>query len=109
MEECIQNIKELFESESFGKEIDGIDTAEGLQAAFKEHGVDITPEEIDSLCDQIVLPDRAELDESYLESVSGGGIFTGLLLYGGAMVVSYAAGRVLTSIAIKKTGACKKP
>ena len=72
-------------SEAFAKEVEGMKTAEDLQAALKQHGIEMTIDEIvelgGQLAHQMGMGKDGELSEDDLENVSGGGLF-GLVVSG---------------------------
>ena len=71
-----EKLKELFLSESFKKEAEGLTTAEELQELFAKHGVEMTKDEVIELCGQIAQQMQAgengEVSEAALDNVSGG-------------------------------------
>ena len=71
-----EKIKELLLNESFVGELKNLKSAEELQEAFKNNGVDMTLEEINALgdlCEKALEEmDNDELSEENLSSVSGG-------------------------------------
>lgn len=107
MDERIQKIKELLESNDFGNEIKDFETAEEFQDAFKKHGVELTLEEVDSVLVQAALANGAEIDESSLEQVSGGSILVGALLIAGGLALSYGAGWAAGRYIRNKSGVCR--
>lgn len=103
----LKNVQELVASEEFGKEVEELETAEELQAAFARHGVELTPDEVTELCVGIASL-NGELREDALDTVAGGvpGIITGALIIGGVWALSYGVGYVVGKVIKKKTGAC---
>ncbi len=107
MDERIEIIKELLASEEFGKEVAEAETTEDFQTAFKQHGVELTLEEVDSVLLQAAVASGVELNEDELENVSGGFVGTTALLLVGGVVVCYAVGWVAARVLSKKTGVCR--
>lgn len=83
--EMNDRLRDILNSESFAKEVEGMKTAEDLRLALKQHGVEISIEEIielgGKLAHQMGVGKKGELSEDDLESVSGGGLF-GLVVSG---------------------------
>ncbi len=109
--ERINQLKPLLESEQFAEEIKDMTTVEELKTAFARHGVIITEDELNELGNEFnaALTDKEEeLSEKDLSNVAGGSFLAGLLIYGGAVAVSYVVGRVVGSVLKKKSGVCKR-
>lgn len=109
MDERIKKIKELLENEEFGNEIKDLDSAEGFQAAFKAHGVELTLEEVDSVLVHAAIANGNgdEISEDELEQVAGGSIFVGALVVAGGLALSYGVGWAVGRYVRNKTGVCR--
>jgi hypothetical protein len=70
--EKIKKINELINSEEFADEIENLETIEELQAAFKNHGVEMTADEIIDLGTKIAVSGDGEISEDDLKNVAGG-------------------------------------
>lgn len=85
MMEINDKLRDLLNSEAFAKEVEGMKTAEDLQVALKQHGIEMTIDEIvelgGQLAHQMGMGKNSELSEDDLENVSGGGLF-GLVVSG---------------------------
>ena len=77
--EINEKLRDLLNSEAFAKEVEGMKTAEDLQAALKQHGIEMTIDEIvelgGQLAHQMGMGKDGELSEDDLENVSGGGLW----------------------------------
>lgn len=98
-----EKLKELFLSESFNREAEGLATVEELQALFAKHSMDVTQGEVIELCSQIVQQTQAdktgEISEEALDNVSGGGLF--LTTTAAAAVVAAAVATVVVYYKIR--------
>ena len=93
MNERIESAVKLLSDEAFNKEAEGITTADEFQTLFAKHGVELTAEEVEKLCEAIVKSQESgELNENELENVAGGfGFILGLSI---GVAVGAAAGYV---------------
>lgn len=77
--EINEKLKELLNNKEFEKEVEKMKTAEELQTAFKQYGIDMSIAEIVELgklfAEQMGIGKTGEISEDDLENVSGGGIF----------------------------------
>lgn len=105
--ETMAKVQALLESDEFGKELENIETLEGMKTAFEAHGVEITVQEIEEICVGITSANSSDLNEADLDSVTGGFAVTGLALIAAGWAVSYIAGRVVGKLIKKKTGVCR--
>jgi len=104
----MKRLEELLNSETFLNEIKTVTDLKGLQKKFQENGLDMTEDEVSEFCDDVLKSIEAgELDEEQLEKVSGGFALAGVLLVGGAIAISYAAGWIISRILRNKSGVCK--
>ena len=107
MDTRIEKIKELLASEDFGREVANAETTEDFQAAFKQNGVELTLEEVDSILVQAAAACGMELNEDQLENVSGGfGILGTALILAGGVLVCYGVGWVAGRVISRKSGVC---
>ena len=79
-----QRMKELFSDEAFVKSLFAMETAEEVQAALKEKGVELSFEEINKIRDTILVNvnESGELALDELENVAGGVIATTIVVAG---------------------------
>ena len=103
--EKTNKLRDILTDEVFNKRVHNIETAEELQAAFMERGLDLSIEEVHELCCEIAGSDEAELDDEALETVNGGAI-PPILVYGAMIAAGYGIGWVAGKIFKKKTGIC---
>jgi predicted ribosomally synthesized peptide with nif11-like leader len=75
-----EKIKELFTDEAFIASIAELETAEDVQKALSEKGLDLSIEEITAIQNALASND-GELSEDDLENVAGGSGFNLLTLY----------------------------
>lgn len=76
-------IKEVFSDEAFVKSLVQMDTAEDVQKAVSEKGIDLSIEEINII--QSSLESGEELNEDQLENVAGGIAITAICALIGAI------------------------
>lgn len=74
-----QQIKDLFSDQAFMNSILEMETAEEVQAALKEKGLDLSLEEIGVIRESLN-SENGELSEDELENVSGGSITVGIII-----------------------------
>ena len=69
-----EKLVEIFSNEQFKSEAESLTTAEELQTLFEEYGLELTMEEVYSLCASIAcgMKSNDELDAEDLEFVTGG-------------------------------------
>lgn len=101
----IEKINSLIQNKEFSAKVE---KAEDIKGVFTEFGVDLSDDEVDAICTEIVMKSgNVELSEDDLLSVSGGNplVVGGIIVAGAAIsyAVSYAAAR-----RIKKIAYCKK-
>ena len=89
-----QRIKEIFSDEMFVKNLLSMETAEDVQAALKEKGLELSVQDIHKIRDTLMsVSSIDELSEADLEEVAGGiAISTVLgLIFGGLSTLFTAA------------------
>jgi predicted ribosomally synthesized peptide with nif11-like leader len=81
-EQKIAKLKEIFADKEFVEEVLAMETAEEVQAAIKEKGVELTLEEIDQTREQLVkiAENGEEVSDEELEQVAGGFAITACLI-----------------------------
>lgn len=76
--EINEKLRDLLNSETFANEIKNLKTVEELQVVLKQHGVEMTTDEIielgGHLARKVGMDKNGELTEEDLENVSGGGL-----------------------------------
>lgn len=89
-----QKLAELFQNEQFKKEANELKTAEELQRLFASYGLELSLDEVYSLCEKIALNmEKGELSEDELENVSGGfAITAGVVALGVGCIGALALG-----------------
>ncbi len=100
-QERVKKLEEILADQEFVKKLLGIETAEEVQQALKEKGVELSLEEINEIHKQIIqqLESGEELDKEQLKNVAGGGVIrTGVSLV--RKFLSTAAGWTLTTSAV---------
>lgn len=70
------NLEELMQNEAFIGKLEKADNLEGVLSLIKEHGIDVSKEELEAAIGQL---DGSELDESSLENVAGGSVFSAVV------------------------------
>jgi predicted ribosomally synthesized peptide with nif11-like leader len=99
-------LKEIFADKEFVEKTMAMETAEEVQSAVKEKGVDISIAEIESvkaeLANHVSNPDSEEVSDEQLENVAGGFaisaligglIISGAVAAGGATIINEAVRR----------------
>ncbi|MBR3841851.1 MAG: hypothetical protein IKM38_01090 [Christensenellaceae bacterium] len=104
--EMTNKLSSILADEVFNKRVKKLETAEELQAAFAERGLDLSIEEVHEICSQIAGGEESEMDDDALEAVNGGGILTTIAVYGTVVAVGYGVGWVAGKVFKKKTGIC---
>ena len=109
MDTRTEKINELIKNEAFAEEIKDVETAEGLQAAFKAHGVELTLAEVEAICIRIAVEtgNVEELSENDLEDVAGGFAVTSILVGLACIGVCYGVGWVAGRVIRNKSGVCR--
>jgi predicted ribosomally synthesized peptide with nif11-like leader len=104
--EKVAKLKEIFADKEFVEKVLAMETAEEVQAAIKEKGVEISVSEIESvkaeLANQASSPDSDEVSDEQLENVAGGFAISTLicgLIIGGAVV---AGGATIVNEAVRR-------
>ena len=65
-------IKEIFSDEAFLKSLSEMETAEEVQAALKEKGLDLSIDDILKIQKTLTSQENGELSEDEMENVAGG-------------------------------------
>ena len=71
-----EKIEALNKDEAFAAKIKACDTAEAICALYAEHGIEITPSELDAAIDAMGAEDK-EFTEDDLDGVAGGIFISG--------------------------------
>ena len=104
-QERVKKLEEILADQEFVKKLLGIETAEEVQQALKEKGVELSLEEINEIHRQIIqqLESGEELDKEQLKNVAGGcGVLLSAISLGvkalctGAGITAAASGISLT-------------
>lgn len=74
----MENMKAAFADEAFVKDLFKLETAEEVQAALKEKSVELTEEELLTICSFFTKAKGGELSDEMLEQVAGGGFWSSL-------------------------------
>ena len=93
--EKIAKVKEIFADKDFVAKVMEMETAEEVQAAVKEKGVELSLDEITAAREQLIKMQEngEELDDSQLEQVAGGFAIAGtLFLIGMGVLVGGSIG-----------------
>lgn len=94
-EQKVAKVKELFADKEFVEKILELESAEEVQAALKEKGLELTVEEINQIKEQLIKSGESgeEVSDEELEQVAGGVVGTviactaiGIIGAGGAVV-----------------------
>ena len=97
-------IKEIFSDEAFLKSLAEMETAEEVQAALKEKGLDLSIDDILKIQKTLTSQENGELSEDEMENVAGGFAITagivsaiagviGATASGGTFVHTFTRGR----------------
>ena len=97
-------IKEIFSDEAFLKSLSEMETAEEVQAALKEKGLDLSIDDILKIQKTLTSQENGELSEDEMENVAGGFAITagivsaiaggiGATASGGTFVHTFTRGR----------------
>lgn len=92
-QERITRIKEIFTDQEFARKVLEMETAEEVQQALRDKGVDISVEEIEAIHKQILqnLERGEELDKDQLKNVAGGVVITAAMAIGAAISAAIQA------------------
>lgn len=74
-----EKINALMEDEGFVESILQLETAEEVQKAFADKGVDLTVQDIEAIKDAVIAKTEGELSEDDLENVAGGADVGGII------------------------------
>ncbi len=94
-EQKAEKLKEIFADKDFAVKVMEMETAEEVQAAVKEKGVELSLDEITAAREQLIKMQEngEELDDSQLEQVAGGFAIAGtLFLIGMGVLVGGSVG-----------------
>ena len=65
----VVKMKEIFSDEQFVKSLFEMETAAAVQAALKEHGIDLTEQDILSIRDLLIKMDNGEITQEQMEKL----------------------------------------
>ena len=97
-QEKVTKLKEVFADKAFTEKVLGLETAEDVQAALKDKGIDLSTEEINGIQTDLAkqLEGGEEIGAEQLKNVAGGFIITAGIV--GAVASCIGAGAGLTSM-----------
>lgn len=97
-QEKVTKLKEVFADKAFTEKVLGLETAEDVQAALKDKGIDLSTEEINGIQKDLAkqLEGGEEIGAEQLKNVAGGFIITAGIVGAAASVIGASAG--LTSM-----------